>query len=81
MSKSWQVKPHSDDLIYRHTKTLLDVIERGKETIAQQEERIADLQEMLCRFTPSNDYQEPDEDGELCDVNYDGCFEYDENSE
>lgn len=47
----------------------------------QQAERIKELEEMLGRFTPSNDYQEPDEDGELCDVNYGGCFEYNEDSE
>ena len=43
--------------------------------------RIADLEEMLSKFKPSNDYQILDGEGELCDVNYGGGFCYDEGSE
>ena len=40
MSKSWQHEPHGDELIYNHTKTLLDSIERKDETITKQAEEI-----------------------------------------
>lgn len=37
MSQSWQHEPQGEELIYNHTKTLLEVIERGKERIKELE--------------------------------------------
>lgn len=45
MSKSWQHEPHGDELIYNHTKTLIDSIERKREAITKQAERIKELED------------------------------------